>query len=175
MVDASGSRTFCPAIFLDDIFFMRIDEVVTVRQKAGVIPYYFDSKNILRMMFMTPSDPKYGGSQFQIAKGRIEAGEDVQQAAIRESEEELGLLPTNVIQVKSLGTRTITGLDETYQLTVFVAEIKNPKAFGPTDFETGDRAWLTLEQFVAKGRQSQLAIVQQANNILRADGRDQRP
>lgn len=151
---------------------MRINEI-TLRHKAGIIPYYIDKDGTPVMMFMIPSNPTFGGNLFQIGKGRIEPGEDLQQTAVREAEEELGLKQENIKQIKSLGTNTITGLDETYLLTVFVAEINNLENFNQPHYETGKRDWLTLKQFTTLGRQNQLPIVQKVNNLLRADGRDQ--
>jgi len=135
-----------------------------LKQKAGVIPYYINEEGKPVMMFMVPSNPKYGGSQFQIAKGRVEPGENLQQGAVREAEEELGLIESNIKQIKSLGTSTLTGLDETYLLTVFIAEIKNPTHFGQPHYETGKREWLTLEQFRSVGRANQLPVVTKAQS-----------
>ena len=36
--------------------------------RAGVIPFYLEEGEI-KMLFMKPSDPKFGGKCFQIAKG----------------------------------------------------------------------------------------------------------
>ena len=42
--------------------------------RAGVIPYYIDDGEI-KMLFMKPSKKKFGGAEFQIAKGKREKGE----------------------------------------------------------------------------------------------------
>lgn len=145
---------------------MRLDEIESLRQKAGVIPYYLNNDGMPAMMFMVPSNVQYGGSLFQIAKGRIEPGENVQEAALREAEEELGLRAENIIQVTSVGNTKITGLDETYMLAIFVAEIKDPQNFSKPHYETGKTAWLTLEQFKTQGRQNQLPVITQAYNKI---------
>ena len=75
--------------------------------RFGLIPWtvYHDS---IIMMFMMPSDPKFGGSNYQIAKGRKESGETDLEAAIREASEELGLKPSNIesINKEFLGSFT---------------------------------------------------------------------
>lgn len=145
---------------------MRLDEIQQLRQKAGVIPYFIQEDGTPAMMFMVPSNAQFGGSLFQIAKGRIEPGENIQEAAVREAEEELGLRTENVTQVKSIGNVKITGLDETYMLAIFAAEVKDPENFDQPHYETGKRAWLTLEEFKAQGRQNQLPLVKQAYNKI---------
>ena len=52
---------------------MKINELA-LTSKAGVIPYYFNEQGNLMMMFMTPSNPAYGGNLYQIAKGRVDQG-----------------------------------------------------------------------------------------------------
>lgn len=150
---------------------MKLDEIQPqLRQKSGVVPFFINEAGTPVMMFMIPSDPKFGGSLFQIAKGRIEQGEDIQEAALREAEEELGLRTGNISQVKSVGNTKITGLDETYMLAIFVAKIKDPENFAAPHYETGKRAWLTLDQFKIRGRKSQLSLVQKANKICQIIG-----
>ena len=63
--------------------------------RAGVIPYYIDDGEI-KMLFMKPSKKKFGGAEFQIAKGKREKGESDEKAAFREAREELGLFSGNV-------------------------------------------------------------------------------
>jgi predicted NUDIX family NTP pyrophosphohydrolase len=148
---------------------MKINEVA-LKSKAGVIPYYF-SKGKLFMLFMTPSNPTYGGPLFQIAKGKVEEGEDVKHAAFREGTEELGLAANNMQNMHHITTQIVSGLDDTYILTLFATQVTDPTAFGNTDMETGKRAWMTLAQFTKAGRQNQLALVQKASQkILTAGG-----
>lgn len=144
---------------------MKLDEI-QLKQKAGVIPYFIQEDGTPVMMFMAPSNARFGGSLFQIAKGTIEPGEDIQEAAVREAEEELGLRIENITQVKSVGNTKITGLDETYMLAIFVAEVKDPENFGQPHYETGKRAWFTLEEFKAQGRQNQQLLIKQAHDTI---------
>lgn len=151
---------------------MNIREIETI-QKAGVIPYYYDRETPV-MMFMVPSDPRYGGTQFQIAKGHIDQSETAHDAALREGTEELGLIYNNIRHTKNIGSVTIYGNDDIYHLTVYAANIIDPENFNEPHFETGKCAWLTLSEFLANGKANQLNIVKKAHDyILRADGRDQ--
>jgi len=63
--------------------------------RAGLIPYIVENNEIM-MLFMKPSDSKYGGNLFQIAKGKLEKDESFEQAAIREAGEELGFTKLNM-------------------------------------------------------------------------------
>ena len=151
---------------------MKINEV-TEKHKAGIIPYYVKDGQIL-MKFMIPSNPAYGGTSPQVAKGEIDPGEDGRQAAVREGVEELGLVASNIVQLFPAGTIAIKGMKESYIMAVFVAEIKDPNMFSKPHYETGSTMWLTMEQFAAQGRQNQKQIVQHAHELmLSADGRDQ--
>ena len=146
---------------------MKINEVTETRQKAGVIPFYVKDGKIM-MLFMIPSDPAYGGSAPQIAKGGVDAGESVQQAAIREGSEELGLDPANIVTAFQAHTSVISGMDESYRMTIFAAQVKDPKAFSAGHYETGKKLWLTLEKFASTGRKSQLAFVQAAHQKIQS-------
>ena len=146
---------------------MKILEVAGYNKpKAGIIPYYFDQQGNLYMKFMVPSNSAYGGTAFQISKGRVDPGEDARTAAVREGKEESGLKSTNIKTVQKLTTLTVTGLDATYELSIYVAEVKNPNDFAQPHYETGKTEWLTLQDFEIKGRKSQLAIIQLAHKQL---------
>ena len=143
---------------------MKINEVA-LRQKSGIIPFYVDNDKV-RMLFMVPSDPNYGGSSPQIAKGGVEPGEDVSTAALREGEEELGLVRSNLVRIVQVGAEQITGLDETYVLSLFVARVKDPANFSTPHFETGKRVWLSLEEFSSRGRKNQVSLVNKAYAVI---------
>lgn len=133
---------------------------IEVKHKAGIIPYYKDEIGDIKMMFMKPSNAKFGGSQFQIAKGNIDPGEVPSQAALREGEEELGLQESNIYTMKKLTSQRITGMDETYLLSVFAVLVHDPEAFGKPHYETGSTTWMSVDEFRAVGRLNQLSIVQ---------------
>lgn len=123
-------------------------------ERAGVIPFIINANNEIEMLFMQPSDPQYGGDKFQIAKGKIEQGEQPKEAAFREAQEELGLFMPNVIESACIG---VFGTVE-----VHVAQIQDKNMFGEPDFETGAVTWMTPDQFQSDGREWQRPIVKAA-------------
>lgn len=129
--------------------------------RAGVIPYYIDESKKVRMMFMKPATQERGGSQFQIAKGKIEDGELPMDAAFREASEELGLLKSNVVNRSSCGiylTRT----------HIYAAKINDPELFGvPMETETGDTKWMTMSEFRSEGRELHCPIVEDVYNMIK--------
>lgn len=114
--------------------------------RAGLIPYFINDKGAIEMMFMVPSDQTYGGSSPQIAKGRIEDGEDPKETAIREAKEELGLIPANIMgDVEFLGVH----LGRTH---MFTCRVDSKDLFGVFSFETDDVVWMTEDEFRQNGR-----------------------
>lgn len=114
--------------------------------RAGLIPYYINSRGQVEMMFMIPSDQTYGGSAPQIAKGRIEENEDPKETAIREAQEELGLITANIIgEVQELGVH----LGRTHMYT---CRVKSQDLFGVYSLETEDVVWMTEDEFRENGR-----------------------
>lgn len=136
---------------------MSYDKKVVFR--AGTIPYIIENGQAL-MMFMKPSNPDYGGDTFQIAKGKVEDGEDIKVAALREAKEELGLFIGNVTLTEELGV--FMG-----RTSVYVAKVKDRNMFGEPGFETGEVAWLTESQFLNIGRDLHKPVVQAAARKIR--------
>lgn len=127
--------------------------------RGGVIPYYIDG-NEIRMLFMKPSDPAYGGPDWQIAKGKIDPEDNtVEDGAFREAREELGLFMPNVVAKHEVG--------QFGKIRVYVAQIKDPKMFGDTTDETGATRWMTPDEFQAEGRDWQRPIVKAATRLIR--------
>ena len=122
--------------------------------RAGVIPYTIEDGEI-HMLFMKPSDTKYGGNGFQIAKGKYEEGETAVEAAYREAGEELGLFGPNVDESTELGT--FMG-----RTTIFIAKIKDKGMFGDPHFETAEVKWMTPEEFQREGRDLHRPVVKSA-------------
>lgn len=120
--------------------------------RAGIIPFYVEDTNIY-MLFMKPSDEKYGGKYFQIAKGKREDGETNIQAALREGFEELGLLKENIETIIEVGN--FLG-----RTNIFLAKIKDKNNFTEFHFETEKTEWLTFEDFKEKGRSLHVPIIQ---------------
>lgn len=126
--------------------------------RAGTIPVYFDEDGNMEMLFMKPSDAKYGGSDYQIAKGRIENDETPYETAIREAEEELGLRPRNIVQTVDCGK----WLGRTY---IYVAIVEDKEDFGEFHFETESTKWFTPEEFMESGRDIHRDVVRHATNL----------
>jgi len=126
--------------------------------RAGVIPYIIEDGQ-LQMMFMKPSKTKYGGSDFQIAKGKYEEGETAVEAGMREAKEELGLFGGNVEHLDELGV--FMG-----RTTVFIAAIKDKDMFGEPHFETAKTKWMTPEQFQQEGRGLHKPVVKAATRKI---------
>jgi 8-oxo-dGTP pyrophosphatase MutT (NUDIX family) len=122
--------------------------------RAGLIPYIVED-NIIKLLFMKPSDPMYGGEQFQIAKGKVEEGESDMEAAIREATEELGLVEDNIDHLIHMGV--FLG-----RTSFFIARVKDASAFVEPHFETAETRWMTLSEFQLEGRQLHQPIVQDA-------------
>lgn len=126
--------------------------------RAGVIPYIIED-NQIKMMFMRPSSPKYGGDLFQIAKGKQEEGEADLQTALREASEELGLFEGNVVETHDLGT--FLG-----RTKIYVAKIKDKNLFGDPHFETDSVVWMTNEEFQISGRELHKPVISAATRLI---------
>lgn len=122
--------------------------------RSGVLPYYID-KGEIKILFMKPSDAKYGGSSFQIAKGKHEEGETAKEAGLREAGEELGLFKGNIEHTHALGKF----LGRTH---IFVSKIKDPDMFGDPHFETEETKWMTPDEFQSEGRDLHKPVVKAA-------------
>jgi 8-oxo-dGTP pyrophosphatase MutT (NUDIX family) len=149
---------------INHLFKMKLNELnlpVVDSGKAGVIPYIRDGDTV-KMLFMVPSDPAYGGDRPAIAKGHVDKGETPEAAAIREAEEELGLKRSNMKGAPTLAwSGELSGLEAHYILHVFIVEVNDEDDFNEPHFETGSTHWLTASEFASKGRRSQNSIVQQ--------------
>ena len=129
--------------------------------RAGLICYHIDNDDNLSMIFMRPSNPKWGTDTFQIAKGKIEENETAKQAAIREAQEEVGLKPENIIgEVIEIGV--FLG-----RTTMFIAQVKNQYDFNETCDETGETKWMSVEDFIQTGRGLHKPVVRYAVKQIR--------
>jgi len=140
-----------------------------IKQKAGIIPYYFDPKDDqLKFVFMVSSDPAFGGPKPMISKGEVEEGEELLEAAIREGEEELGLKKSNFAEAPFLlDTRTFKSHFGDFEQTTYAVEIKDKKDFGKPHYETKFCPHQTLESFLEKGRENHKDIVRKLAAKLR--------
>lgn len=131
--------------------------------RAGFIPYIVEDQQV-KMLFMKPSNPDFGGPEWQIAKGKIDKGESTEQAALREAKEELGLFRGNLEGIELLGTFLKS-------ITIYIGKVNDKELFGVPSFETDGTQWLTLEQFMEQGRGLHKPIIQAAHRrIIKKEG-----
>lgn len=127
--------------------------------RAGLVPYVInpDTKEF-KMFFMKPSDPAFGGdddgiARFQLAKGKVDDGESKQQTAVREAEEELGLIQSNIEgPIHHLGT--YLGRTE-----MFFCKVNNQTLFNEPHYETGATAWMNEQEYNTHGRKLHQYVV----------------
>jgi 8-oxo-dGTP pyrophosphatase MutT (NUDIX family) len=122
--------------------------------RAGLLPYIIEDGEI-KFLFMKPADFRYGGDAFQIAKGKIEDGETGEAAAIREAEEELGLIRGNIDNPIFIG-------EYLGRTSIFIARVFEKTKFNHPHFETSETSWMTFDQFQVEGRNLHVTIVQTA-------------
>lgn len=123
--------------------------------RAGLLPYRRDDDGVVRFLLMKPADSRFGGEQFQMAKGKVELGESPLQAALREAQEELGLVPANLRTVEFLG-------DYLGRTAVYMGQVLDPDNFNDPHFETAETVWMSVPDFQTVGRSLHLPILQDA-------------
>ena len=96
---------------------MKLHEMKTTILKAGFLPFYIQNGSPI-FLFMVSSNPKYGGTKPMISKGYVEIGEDIEDAAIREAQEELGLKKSNLFSLFRVWHGQVHGLKEYYNLSI---------------------------------------------------------
>ena len=134
------------------------------KPKAGIIPYFADGT----ALFFLSNNAAFGGTEPSIAKGRIDKDETPEEAAIREGFEEIGLKSSNFKgPVTLLWTGTLTGMDATYEMSVYAVEVKSKTDFAKAGKETGSTKWLTLDEYKKEGRQSQWHIVKKISSLIK--------
>ncbi len=147
---------------------MKLDEVKDpikeIDARAGVYPVYTNEEGQTFVHMMIPSDPRFGGLLPQMGKGGIDEGESAEDAAMREGYEELGLISNNVARITQLTTSVRIGKKEKYQLTVFVAEVKDPDNFDPYGWESGWAGWIELEKAIETSRKDQRQFLRLLKN-----------
>lgn len=139
-------------------------------RRSGGIPYFVKDQEVF-MYFMKPSNPLYGGNDFQIAKGTFDKGETPLTTAIRECGEELGLLTSNVVDKNHMIVRSFIPVDQNeppkYDFYVFLFQIRDINQFNDPHFETGEVRWMTANEFSVLGRKDQVKIVLKANQEIK--------
>jgi 8-oxo-dGTP pyrophosphatase MutT (NUDIX family) len=127
--------------------------------RAGFVPYIVENGKVM-MLFMKPSEAKFGGDVWQIAKGKIDPGESSEDAAVREAKEELGLFPPNIDgHAKFLGQ--FLGRTDMY-----VGKMKEKEMFGDYTFETGAVKWMSPDEFQKIGRDIHKPVIKAASRYV---------
>jgi 8-oxo-dGTP pyrophosphatase MutT (NUDIX family) len=124
-----------------------------MKTKVALIPYHDD-----KILVARSSNPMFGGPHFALAKGTVDPGENLQEAALREAQEELGLKVENMVlsTFKHLGNfKTFN-----YILSVYVCKVKDPNDFNEHDWEIAETKWMTVKEFMVIGREQHKPIVQ---------------
>lgn len=130
------------------------------RARSGLIPYLRDEAGVLQYLMMVSSDPKFGGPKPMISKGKIEDDEGTFDCAIREAEEELGLVRENMIgEPFHLISERVVLRSGTYDLTVYAVQIRDRWNFEKWCDETEYTTWMSLEDFKEHGRRDHIPYV----------------
>lgn len=122
-----------------------------MKTKAAFISYHSN-----KILVCKSSNPMFGGPHFALCKGNIDEGETIEQAAIREAQEEVGLRMANLAgPVIHLGNFQTFG----YVLSVYFAEVADPDAFNLPCWEIAETKWMTWEEFRSEGREQHRPVV----------------
>jgi 8-oxo-dGTP pyrophosphatase MutT (NUDIX family) len=107
---------------------------------------------------MKPSNPNYGGTYYQLAKGKVDPGFTVEETARKEVMEEVGLVDSNIKNLFFIEVDVI----KNYRIHIYAAEVIDPDALLPFHYETGDVQWLNVSDIQTKVRKSQHNIIYKA-------------
>lgn len=130
------------------------------RARAGLIPWMKGEDGVPVFLMMVSSNAKFGGPRPMLSKGKIEEGETAFECAVREAEEELGLVRSNMKSEPYLLTEERVVLRSgTYHLTVYAVEIRDRWDFGKWCDETEYTLWLNRDQFEQDGRKDHVKYV----------------
>jgi predicted NUDIX family NTP pyrophosphohydrolase len=113
------------------------EEIKKSINRAGLLVYKIEN-NQIEFLLMKPSDPNYGGSNFQIAKGQVDPGHDFYSTAFKEAEEELGVTKNNLTDVELLSHEKFKNGN---QIQWYMGRIIDFNKLIPFHYETGEIAW----------------------------------
>lgn len=104
--------------------------------RAGIIPYYIDDVGQVVVYTMIPSDPEFGGTMPQMAKGQIDEGMSVYETALNEGHEELGLIVENIKECTYLGVYS--------KIAAYYCTLYDNSCWDEPHYETGWSGWINL-------------------------------
>lgn len=106
-------------------------------QSAVLVPFYRDAANALRVVLIRRVNTGAHAGQIAFPGGKREPGDASMRAtAIRETTEEIGLLPDAIEVIESLPV--VTTLTTGFDIHPFVARIERPAAWRPQACEVAD-------------------------------------
>lgn len=136
--------------------------------RAGLLPFYVDEDDTIHILLMRPSDPRYGGTEWQIAKGIAET-DDIEAEGIREGVEELGITQQDMMGETFYAASSLKKFRDgsRHSLFVYTVRTKAKSVSGHYHYETGDTIWLP-EYEIHKVRDWQQPLVEIALRRIRA-------
>lgn len=120
--------------------------------KVGILPYHTPENDEARYLLYRPL-PKYDFDEvlpYQLARGTVEAGEDVLTTAKREAEEELGIREADVIRWVDAGEMEYRSPDgKRYPIHWYLAEVKHETSTEPLPQDAAGLKWMTRKEVMA--------------------------
>jgi len=131
--------------------------------KAGIYPYIIEN-GVIKICFMIPSNPKFGGKYPQMAKGGIDSGYSALETALKEGAEELGLISSNIVETKKIGVFPYKN-SLIQRMHLFVCNV-NTVEMNPHGYETKEIIWMDIENALTETRPDQRYFLKKVKEIL---------
>jgi len=106
-------------------------------RKCGVV-FYRDNGDVV---LIKPSDPNYGGPDFQLPKGEQKEGESTLDTAIREGCEETGINKYNIQKFCYIGCFP----NKSYDLHMYACYVGD-NIYGKPDYEVSEVKWFNKDK-----------------------------
>jgi len=105
---------------------------------------------------MIPSSPEFGGTSPQMAKGNVDGGENIIEAAIREGTEEIGLVKNNIKRIEKVGVAYY--MDFGVELHAFVCVLHDNDDWDVPGYEAKSTQWVNITRDLDTVREQQRVI-----------------